>query len=446
MNIVFSLLLQVFLIFLNAVFACAEIAVISTNDAKVDKMVSEGNKKASKLSRLKEDPAKFLATIQIAITLSGFLGSAFAADNFAGYLVDLMVKIGVANDESRAVFNSISVIVITLILSFFTLVFGELVPKRLAMKKTESMALGMSGMLYTISKLFTPVVWLLTVSTNGVLRLFGVNPNEEDEEVSEEDIRLMVDASSEKGVIAATEKEMIQNVFEFDDLSVDQFATHRTEIDFLHLEDSDSVWEETVIESSHSAFPVCGETVDDIVGVIFAREYFRAKDKSRDNLMKNVIKPAYFVPGNLKADVLFKQMKQTGKHFAVVLDEYGGVMGIVTMNDILEQIVGDFNETPEEKSESVPNIVHNPDGTWSISGLASLDEVNEALSISLSSEDCETFGGLVFGEYGSLPEDGSKFEIDIDNIHVSVIEIKEHRIEMTVVSVKENEDADKKTK
>jgi len=310
MSIIFPLLLQVFLIFLNAVFACAEIAIISTNDAKVEKMVAEGNKKASKLLRLKENPAKFLATIQIAITLSGFLGSAFAADNFAGYLVDFMVKLGVANDESRAVFNSISVIVITLILSYFTLVFGELVPKRLAMKKSEGMALGMSGMLYTISKLFTPVVWLLTVSTNAVLRLFGVNPNEEDEEVSEEDIRLMVDASSEKGVIDVEEKEMIQNVFEFDDLSVDEFSTHRTEISFLRIEDTDEDWESTIIESSHSAFPVCGETVDDILGVIFAREYFRSKDKSKDYLMKNVMKPAYFVPSNLKADILFKQMNE----------------------------------------------------------------------------------------------------------------------------------------
>jgi len=442
MSIIFPLLLQVFLIFLNAVFACAEIAIISTNDAKVEKMVAEGNKKASKLLRLKENPAKFLATIQIAITLSGFLGSAFAADNFAGYLVDFMVKLGVANDESRAVFNSISVIVITLILSYFTLVFGELVPKRLAMKKSEGMALGMSGMLYTISKLFTPVVWLLTVSTNAVLRLFGVNPNEEDEEVSEEDIRLMVDASSEKGVIDVEEKEMIQNVFEFDDLSVDEFSTHRTEISFLRIEDTDEDWESTIIESSHSAFPVCGETVDDILGVIFAREYFRSKDKSKDYLMKNVMKPAYFVPSNLKADILFKQMKQTGKHFAVVLDEYGGVTGIVTMNDILEQIVGDFNETPEEKGEEIPDILRNPDGTWSISGSASLEEVNEALSLTLPSDECETFGGLVFGEYGSLPEDGSQFEIDLLSIHVKVVEIKEHRIEKTVVTVKEKATAE----
>jgi len=442
MSIIFPLLLQVFLIFLNAVFACAEIAIISTNDAKVEKMVAEGNKKASKLLRLKENPAKFLATIQIAITLSGFLGSAFAADNFAGYLVDFMVKLGVANDESRAVFNSISVIVITLILSYFTLVFGELVPKRLAMKKSEGMALGMSGMLYTISKLFTPVVWLLTVSTNAVLRLFGVNPNEEDEEVSEEDIRLMVDASSEKGVIDVEEKEMIQNVFEFDDLSVDEFSTHRTEISFLRIEDTDEDWESTIIESSHSAFRVCGETVDDILGVIFAREYFRSKDKSKDYLMKNVMKPAYFVPSNLKADILFKQMKQTGKHFAVVLDEYGGVTGIVTMNDILEQIVGDFNETPEEKGEEIPDILRNPDGTWSISGSASLEEVNEALSLTLPSDECETFGGLVFGEYGSLPEDGSQFEIDLLSIHVKVVEIKEHRIEKTVVTVKEKATAE----
>lgn len=436
MSIIFPLLLQVVLIFFNAVFACAEIAVISTNDAKIAKLAADGNKKATKLSRLKENSSKFLATIQIAITLSGFLGSAFAADNFAGYLVDFMVKIGVANDGNKAIFNSISVILITLILSYFTLIFGELVPKRLAMKKSENMALGMAGMLYGIAKIFTPIVWLLTVSTNGVLKLIGIDPNEDDEDVSEEDIRLMVDASSEKGGIDIEEKEMIQNVFEFDDLSVDQFATHRTDIALLYIEDSDEEWEKTILETAHSAFPVCGETVDDIVGVLFTRDYFRAKDKSKKNLLENVIKPAYFVPGNLKADVLFKQMKQTANRFAVVLDEYGGVMGIVTMNDILEQIVGDFTEASEGRVEVEPNISRNEDGSWNISGLATIDEVNEELSVSLSDEDCETFGGLVFGEYGSLPEDGSSFEIDIENLHVVVVEIKEHRIEKTIVTVK----------
>lgn len=439
MGLILPLLLQVFLIFLNAVFACAEIAVISTNDAKIDKLVGDGNKKASTLSKLKQNPAKFLATIQIAITLSGFLGSAFAAENFAGYLVALVEKTGAVNDANRAIFNSVAVVLITLILSYFTLVFGELVPKRLAMKKSENMALGMSRMLYAISKIFTPIVWLLTVSTNCILKIMGINPNEEDEEVSEEDIRLMIDAGSETGAIDLEEQKMIQNVFEFDDLSVAEFATHRTDTQFLCTEDSD--WEDIILESPHSAFPVCGETVDDIIGVIFTRDYFRAKDKSREYLLKNVVKPAYFVPGNLKADVLFNQMKQTGKHFAVVLDEYGGMMGIVTMNDILEQIVGDFNEPEENNGERSSDIEQNDDGTWTILGTASLDEVNELLSLSLPVDECDTFGGLVFGEYGSLPEDGNVFEIDIMNIHVSVVEIHEHRIEKMIVTIiNENEE------
>ncbi len=434
MNIALSLLLQVVLIALNAIFACAEIAVISMNEAKVEKLVSEGNKKAKKLSKLKAQPAKFLATIQIAITLAGFLGSAFAADNFSAPLVDLLVSAGIANEVNRAVFQKISVVLITLVLSYFTLVLGELVPKRLAMKKAEKLALGMSGMLYGISKIFAPMVWLLTASTNGVLRLFGVDPNEVDEEVSEEDIRLMVDAGSETGAIDIEEKEMIQNVFEFDDLSIEEFATHRTDVTFLWTDDSLEEWEKTIAASSYTSYPVCGETADDIVGILNTKEYFRLSDRSRESIMENAVKPAFFVPITLRADVLFKQMKEAKTHIAVVLDEYGGVFGIVTMNDILEQIVGDFNSDDPSEEEEAPEIESIGENVWRISGTAPIDEVNEMLSLDLPTDEYDTFGGFVFGSYGSVPSDGVEFTIDVDVLHIEVTEIKEHRIENAIVT------------
>ena len=209
-SIGFMIILQIILIACNAVFACAEIAVISMKDAKLAKMVAEGDKRAIRLARLTSQPAKFLATIQVAITLSGFLGSAFAAENFSGVIVDWLVGLGVSISED--VLDSISVVFITIVLSYFTLVFGELVPKQVAMRKAESLALGMSGIINAIAKVFAPLVSFLTLSTNGILRFMGIDPNAEDDEVSEEEIRMMVDVGSEKGTIDHDEREFIQNV------------------------------------------------------------------------------------------------------------------------------------------------------------------------------------------------------------------------------------------
>ena len=305
------------------------------------------------------------------------------------------------------------------------------------MKKAEALALGMAAMISFISKLFAPIVWLLTCSTNLILRLFGIDPNAEDEEVSEEEIRMMVDVGSEKGVIDNEEKEMIQNVFEFDDLTVGEFATHRTEISLLWMDESVEQWEKTIHESRHSLYPVCDETVDHIVGVLNAKDYFRLHDKSKENIMGSAVKPAYFVPESVKADVLFRQMKQSRKYFAIVLDEYGGMSGIVTMKDLLEQIVGDFVDDEDEDQQKTPEIERIDSNTWKIQGSASLDDVGSQLGIQLPVTEYDTFGGYLFSVYGSVPDDGSEFEMDIDALHVKIMEIKDHKIEKAVVFLQE---------
>ena len=337
-NIWWMLFLQLILIALNAIFACAEIAVISTSDAKLEKLVEEGNKKAKRLLKLKSDSSRFLATIQVAITLSGFLGSAFAADNFSGRIVNWLVSLGVTIPE--ATLNTIAVIVITLILSFFTLVLGELVPKRIAMRKAEALGLKMAGPISVIAKLFAPLVFLLTAATNGILRLFGINPNEADNDVSEEDIQILVEAGSKTGAIDVEEKNMIHNIFEFDDLTAMDVATHRTEVSLLWLEETEDEWDEKIRTSNHGVYPICDETVDKIVGTLNARDYYKLGTKDRKTVMDNIVKTPYFVPENVKADVLFKNMKQTRNLFAVVLDEYGGMSGIVTMNDLIGALIG----------------------------------------------------------------------------------------------------------
>ena len=422
---IWPIILQIILITLNAVFACAEIAVISMNDTKLEKLAAEGDKRAVTLSKLTAVPAKFLATIQVAITLSGFLGSAFAADNFAAKLVSALAGIGFYMPQA------VAVILITIVLSYFTLVFGELVPKRLAMKKTEQLALGMAKLLYVVSKIFAPLVGLLTVSTNGILRLLGVDPNEEEEEVTEEEIRMMVDAGSEKGTIDTEEKEMIQNVFEFDDIPVDEICTHRTDVFLLWADERLEEWEKTIHESRHSLFPVCGESADDILGILDAKDYFRLKGCSRDEIMAQAIRPAYFVPENLKAALLLRNMKKSGNYFAVVLDEYGGMNGIITLRDLIEQLVGDLtDEDEEEKPEEIRQVSEN---VWNIQGVTPLDDVEEALNIKLPVDEYDTFGGYIFGNLGAIPADGSQFELEADGLRIKVIEVKEHRIEGTVV-------------
>ncbi len=425
-----QILLQIILIGLNAVFACAEIAVISMNDTRLEQLSTQGNKRAIRLSKLTSQPAKFLATIQVAITLSGFLGSAFAADNFSESLTLWFVGIGVPIPKKTL--DTISVVLITIILSYFTLIFGELVPKRLAMKKTEQLALGMANLISVLAQLSAPIVWVLTVSTNGILRLCGIDPSAEEDEVSEEEIRMMVDAGSRKGIIDYEEREFIQNVFEFDDLAVGEFATHRKDIVILWKEENMEQWEKLIHESRHTRYPVCGESVDNVVGILNVKDYFRLKDKSRESVMKDAVQLPFFVPEGIRADVLFRKMKESRNHFAVVLDEYGGTEGIVTINDLLEQLVGDLEDedSPKEKQEGMEQIDNT---NWKIYGNLPLNEVAEMLEIALPVEKYDTFSGYVFATYGSIPRDGSKIEVETDKVRISVTKIYEHQVEEALI-------------
>ncbi len=418
-----QLVLQAILIACNAVFACAEIAVITMNDIKLARMAADGDKRAIRLVKLTSQPARFLATIQVAITLSGFLGSAFAADNFSERITQAFTQAGTAIPAQTI--NAISVILITLILSYLTLIFGELVPKRLAMKNAEKLALGMSGLISFISKVFAPLVGLLTISTNGVLRLFGVDPNQEDERVTEEEIRMMVDVGSEKGAIEQSEKEMIQNVFEFDDVSADEILTHRKNVDILWADESDEEWAKVIHESRHSYYPILGEDGDDVIGILDAKTYFRLDDRARKNVMEQAVLPAYFVPETIKADDLFREMKRTRRHFVIVMDEYGGMCGIVTMNDLLEEIVGDLPEAGDEQPSLITPL---DDGCYLMQGCVPLDAITDKLDVELPNDEYDTLNGLVFGAIDAIPEDGTTFEVSAHGLDIHVLEVRDRLI------------------
>ncbi len=436
-----AVILQIILIALNAVFASAEIAVISMSDAKLERMADKGDKRAKKLVELTAQPARFLATIQVSITLAGFLGSAYAADNFAGPLTQALLNLGIAVPEP--ILDKICVFAITLIIAYFSIVFGELIPKRVAMNKAEGIAMAVSGPLYVVAKVFKPLVWLLTASTNGVLRLLGINPDE-DETVTEEEIRMMVSVGSEKGVIDQDENEMIQNVLDFNDVYVEEICTHRKDVVSLDMDESLEEWREIIRNSRHNYMPVYGEDTDDIVGVFDTRAFLRMEgsndELTQEGVLEHCLRKAYFVPENMKADTLCKNMKSSGVHFAVAIDEYGGMSGIVTMHDLIELIIGElFEEGEDQEPDDIEKLEEN---CWRIQGSADLEDVAELLELHLPVDEYDTFGGYVFGELGRIPDEGDSFCMETEDLDIKVENVQAHRMESAIVSKKKKSDSE----
>ncbi len=436
MDIAGPLLLQIVLIALNAVFAMAEIAIINVSEAKLSRLQEQGSRGAKRLLKLKGNPAKFLATIQVAITLAGFLGSAFAAENFADDLTDFLYRYIPLNVE-KEVLEGISVVMITVLLSYVSLIFGELVPKRIAMRKAEKSALALSGSVYFVAKVFAPIVWFLTLSTNAVLRMVGIDPTADDEEVGEEDIRLMAEAAEEKGSIEEDEREIIENIFEFDDLTVGEITTHRTDVVLLWMEESDEEWQTIIRESRYTMYPICDGSIDNIVGVLDTKDYFRLEDKSREEVLKKAVRTPYFVPEGAKADITFRNMKINRASFAVVLDEYAGFSGIISIKDLVEKIVGDIEDDEAEENEE-DEIQQIDERKWRINGNVTLALLSETIHAEFP-DDYETISGFVLGLYGTVPEDGSQFEVSYEGMEFQILDVQEHQVVSIVMTLPEKE-------
>ncbi len=421
-----SIILQFFLILLNAFFACTEIAVISLNDAMVKRAAESGDKKARMLVRLIEKPAHFLATIQVGITLAGFLGSAFAANNFSAVLVKWAVGMGISLSEDAL--NTIAVILITIVLSFFTLVLGELVPKRIAMQRPEPIARAVASVIMVLSYAAAPLVWLLTASTNLILRLLRLNTNAEEEHVTEEEIRIMVDLGEEKGAIAPEEGEMIDNVLELSDKTAVELMTHRTDLTVLWLEDDPKVWEQTIYSSNYSRYPVCGDSMDKIMGVLHVRDFFCNLRNAQPVSLKELLRPAYFVPETARADMLLRDLRQNRAHMAIVVDEYGGTSGVLTMEDLVEEIVGQI-EDEHDDADAEPDIITLGPDHWRVRGSVDIATLSEELAVDFPEGDYDTLGGLIFAQMHSIPIDGTHPEVDVAGVHIVVEELTDHRVE-----------------
>lgn len=427
-----GLLLQAALILLNAFFAAAEIAVLSLSENKLRRQLDSDDVKAANLLSMVHAPSQFLSTIQVGITLAGFLGSAFAANSFAGRIADFFIRVGVTA-LSRASLESIGVVLVTIILSYFTLVFGELVPKRIAMQHAYKVARFASGTIRTLSFVMRPVIWLLSKSTNLILRLFGISPERDAEEVTEENIRLMVDIGEEKGVIEADEAELIENIFEFNNRTAEEVMVHRTDVSAVSIADTYDDVLQKVLESGFSRFPVYDEDIDHIVGTLNTREFLLNARLDHPLALADLIRPAYFVPETVRADVLFREMQRRKTHLAVVIDEYGGTSGIITMEDLLEEIFGDiFDEFDPQEEQDITQLEPN---LWRVNGGVDLETLSETLDVRLPlDEEFDTLGGLVYSQMTQIPEDGATPVVSAYGLHIQVEKIEDRRVESALIS------------
>ena len=418
------IILLLVLILVNAFFAAAEIAFISLNDAKIDFLIKEGNKKAKKIKKMLENPSRFLSTIQIGITLAGFLSSAFASETFASNLAPKLYEIFPA--IGLTAWNNISIIIITIILSYFTLIFGELVPKRLAMKYYEKIAFGSIGVISFISIVAAPFVRFLTFSTNIISKIFGISENEE-ETVTEEEIRMMVDVGEEKGTIDKEESEMINNVFEFDDKVVSEIMIPRNDIYALDEDMTISgVLEKITTDKDfrYSRIPVYKENIDEIRGIVYIKDILM-ESKDKRIKIKNLKKKAYFIPETKPINELFEELRKNRKQIAIVVDEYGGTAGLVTMEDILEEIVGEIYDEYDSVEVPCKQIDEN---TFIFSGGVSIDEVQKVLDIKIPEGEYDTISGYLINELGRIPEEHENVEVDTKDVLYTIEKVKERRI------------------
>ena len=431
-NLIMKIVLLLVLILVNAYFAMSEIAVISLNDAKIEKMAEEGHKKAKMVLKLTSNPTKFLSTIQIGITLAGFLTSASAATSFAEMLTNAVTS---RFPVPESIISPVAVVLITLVMSYFSLVLGELAPKRIGMQVPEKIAFAVVKPLLVISKLTSPFVKFLSLSTNAIVRLLGFDPNADEEVVTEEEIRMMVDVGGEKGVIEDAQKEMINNIFEFDDMDAGDIMTHRTDVVAADVNDiklDDFV--ALAIDNGRSRIPLYDEDIDNIVGIVYIKDLLKyvGKQVPAKETLRSIMREPYFIPETKSCGELFKEMSAKRIQMAVVVDEYGGTAGIVTLEDIVEAIMGNIQDEYDQEDEEISRI---DDNTFTVEGTIDIEEIDELIDKELPEGDYETLAGFIMDELQCIPKDGEMNEVMFENIRFTVLEVEDRRIEKIKVEI-----------
>ena len=427
-----QLLLQAILILVNAFFAATEIAVLSLNATQLEKKAEKGEKTAKRLLKLTQEPSGFLSTIQIGITLAGFLGSAFAADNFSGYLVDWIYNDIGFTALSLTTLDTLAVIVITLILSYFTLIFGELVPKRIAMQKPYEVSKLSCGVVLAVAKVVKPVVKFLSMSTNAVLRILHLKTEAEEDTITEEEILMMIELGEKRGVLDEDESEWLQNIFDFDDTCIREIMTHSVDVVSIALDASDDEIINIIKKTGISRYPVYDHDDENIIGILHVRDYLlnlQTKEKS----FKDILTPAYFIPDSMTADDLFEDMQTKNIHFAIAIDEFGEMSGIITLEDLVEEIVGNIYD--EHDAYEQPSIQAINDHQWKVSGNVNIEDLSKELDTEIPvDEDYDTIGGYIYSHLRSIPKDGTTKTIKADNLTFQITKIQNRRIKEVIIT------------
>lgn len=417
--------------------------MVSLNAAKLRKEAEDGDIKAKQLLKLVETPTAFLSAIQIGITLAGYLGSAFAAENFSYRLVRWLINDVKFTSLSEKFLSVLSIIVITIILSFFTLVFGELVPKRIAMYAPLKVVKFTSPVVRAVTVMLKPVIWLLSISTRGVLRLFGINDKSNEEKVTEDEIRLMVDIGEESGTIDKKERELIDNIFEFNNNLAKDVMTRSADVVSISADASFNDVVAVIDDSGYSRIPVYEETPDNIVGILIVKEFLLNLRGENPKPIREIMRAPYFVPESIACDKLFFDMQQNRNHLAIVIDEYGDFAGIVTLEDLVEEIFGNIYDESDDGDDENDQILQTGENSWRIAGNADIDEVSEKLGIVIPDDiEVNTFGGLVMSCFNEIPENGSSFEVDCHGLHIHVDNFSDRRVESALVSVLNDDETD----
>ena len=428
-NIIFKLVLLLVLILVNAFFAMSEIAIITLNDTKLKKAAEEGDKKSLSILKLTENPSGFLSTIQIGVTLAGFLTSASASESFSTPLANWLWNVCTTGTTATpAWLQSTATVLITIVMSYFSLVLGELTPKRIAMQASEQISYKIVGILLFFKSLFKPVVKLLTVSTNLLVRMLGYDPNASEENVTEEEIRMMVDAGEEKGVIEESQKEMINNIFDFDDVPVLEVMTHRTEMEAVEISDKIEDVVKLGCEKGYSRIPVYEDELDNIKGILYVKDLlpYVGKSMPAGKKISRMMREANFVPESKRCGDLFKEMTEKHVQMMIVSDEYGAVSGWVTIEDLLESIVGNIQDEYDNEEQ---DIVKVNDTTFNFDGTTNIDEVEEQLDLKFPEGEYDTLGGFIMSELGHIPTEEEKAEVTFGGYSFKVLEVEERRIE-----------------
>ena len=429
-SLVFQFILILILTLINAFFSASEMAIVSLNKNKIKVLAEEGNKNAILIERLLQEPTKFLSTVQVGITLASFFSSASAATGISNVFGNSLETLNIPYA------HEISLIVVTIILSYITLVFGELLPKRLALQNSQKIAMYAVKPIMLISKITIPFVKLLSISTNFLIRLFNVNSKNLEEKVSKEEIKSLVDVGQEHGVINETEKDMINSIFEFDDKLAKEVMTPRTNVYMINIDDCANTYLNSLLNEKYSRIPIFQENIDNIIGILYMKDFLcEAYKVGFDNVnLRNILHTPYFVPEMKNIDELFKELQISRKHMAILIDEYGGFSGIVTIEDLIEEVMGDIGDEFDDEEILLKNISKN---TFLASGLISINELNEKLHINLDSEsdDYDTLGGFIIKLIGYIPKKEDDCIVNYKNIIFKIKEVNKKRIVKVEITI-----------